>query len=87
MAWPTNAETFLSWWDETELPRLRASIAADPTNRALVTDLAHAEKGREVTYRKVSDAYDRECEAEYARQGNTCDETIFDTMSGGTIVR
>ena len=82
-----RAEYSLEWWDE-RLPVLRERLAADPTNSDLVFDVEAGEKMRERAYTKASDAYDRQCDDEYARQGNAWGgDHVFDTMSGGSVVR
>ena len=57
----------LEYWDE-ELPHRRAALAADPDDRDLAFEVEAAEKMRKRAYAKASDAYDRECEDEYAGQ-------------------
>ena len=57
----------LEYWYK-ELPRRRAALAEDPDNRDLAFEVEAAEKMHALAYGKASEAYDRECEAEYAGQ-------------------
>ena len=71
-----------------ESKRLHAAALADPSNRSLQVDLAWAEHQRAISHAKRAATWEREQAEEYARQGSAwAGDHVFDTMSGGTIVR
>lgn len=78
-----------SYWGR-ESKRLLAACRADPSNRQLRRDLDHAESEREAACSRAAARWEQK-QARLARREwmSYCapDDQVFDTMSGGVIVR
>ena len=63
-----DLETTLEWWDEDELPKLRAVALEIPPAPDAQTSLEASERARELAYKRAAEAWEREQDEEYAAQ-------------------